>query len=40
MFGENPFYDTEDTMRAELHPPHNDCSPGCWELVEVISHTI
>jgi len=34
MFGENPFYNAEDTMRAELHPPHNDASPKCWELVE------
>jgi hypothetical protein len=22
MFGENPFYDALDTVRAELHPPH------------------
>ena len=34
MFGENPFYNTEDTLRAELHPPHNDASASCWELVE------
>lgn len=34
MFGENPFYNAEDTMRAELHPPHNDVSPGCLELIE------
>ena len=34
MFGENPFYDADDTMRAELHPPHNDISSNCWDLVE------
>ena len=34
MFGENPFYNAEDTMRAELHPPHNDVSPGCMDLIE------
>lgn len=34
MFGENPFYDADDTMRAELHPPHNDISVNCWDLVE------
>ena len=34
MFGENPFYNAEDTMRGELHPPHNDASPSCWELIE------
>jgi len=34
MFGENPFYDADDTMRAELHPPHNDISTNCWDLVE------
>ena len=21
VFGENPFYDVEETIRAELHPP-------------------
>ena len=34
MFGENPFYNAEDTMRAELHPPHNDASAVCMELIE------
>ena len=34
MFGENPFYNAEDTMRAELHPPHNDASAMCLELIE------
>ena len=22
VYGENPFYDASDTVRAELHPPH------------------
>ena len=22
VYGENPFYDATDTVRAELHPPH------------------
>ena len=34
MFGENPFYNAEDTMRAQLHPPHNDASPTCWDLLQ------
>ena len=34
MFRENPFYNAEDAMRAELHPPHNDVSPGCMDLNE------
>lgn len=34
MFGENPFYDPADTVRAQLHPPHNDVSPQCMELLE------
>ena len=25
----------QDTIRAELHPPHNDVSPKCWELIQV-----
>lgn len=23
VFGENPFYDIEETIRAELHPPYS-----------------
>ena len=34
LFGENPFYNAEDTMKAELHPPHSDVSPHCWELIQ------
>ena len=34
MFGENPFYNAEDTLRAQLHPPHNDASPPCWDLLQ------
>ena len=34
MFGENPFYNAEDTMRAQLHPPHNDASSSCWDLIQ------
>ena len=34
MFGENPFYNAEDTMRAELHPPHDDVTAVCKELIE------
>jgi len=36
IFGENPFYDSQDTIRAELHPPHNDVSPKCWELIQAL----
>ena len=28
----------QDTIRAELHPPHNDVSPKCWELIQVHLH--
>ena len=31
---ENPFYNAEDTMRAQLHPPHNDASQSCWDLIQ------
>ena len=24
IYGENPFYDVADTVRAELHPPHHE----------------
>ena len=34
MFGENPFFNAEDTMRAQLHPPHNDASQSCWDLIQ------
>ena len=34
MFGENPFYNEADTRRAEIHPPHNDASEVCMELIE------
>ena len=34
MFGENPFYTSEDTLRGELHPPHNDVTAVCKELIE------
>ena len=34
MFGENPFYNSEDALRAELHPPHNDVTAVCKELIE------
>jgi hypothetical protein len=23
IFGENPFYDVEETIRSELHPPYS-----------------
>jgi len=36
IFGENPFYDSQDTIRAELHPPHNDISSRCWELIQAL----
>ena len=29
MFGENPFYDAQDTVRADLHPPHFEVSSYC-----------
>ena len=29
----------QDTIRAELHPPHNDVSPSCWELIQASGRT-
>ena len=34
VFGENPFYDVEETIRAELHPPFavSNGKISCWTL--------
>ncbi|XP_023349299.1 PAS domain-containing serine/threonine-protein kinase isoform X2 [Eurytemora carolleeae] len=36
VYGENPFYDATDTVRAELHPPHLEISSTAWGLIESI----